>query len=76
MKTTSYNPSTLEVEIAKIIEKLKDHITAELPSRRIIAVDHDLEMDNPILYLTIQDDDGDLHKMVLKLIQKPDELSQ
>lgn len=76
MKTTSYNPSTLEVEIAKIIEKLKDHITAELPNRKIISVDHDLEMDNPVLHLTIQDDDGDLHKMVLKLIQKPDELSQ
>lgn len=76
MKTTSYNPSKLEVEIAKIIEKLKDQITAELPGRRIIAVDHDLEMDNPILFLTIQDDDGDKHKMVLKLIQKPDELSQ
>lgn len=75
MKTTSYNPSTLEVEIAQIIEKFKDQISAELPDRRIISIEHDLEMDNPIVSLTIQDDDGDLHKMVIKLIQKPDEPS-
>jgi hypothetical protein len=73
MKTTSYNPSALEVEIAEIIEKLKDHISAQLRDRQIISVEHDLEMDNPLLYLTIQDNDGDLHKIALKLIQKPDD---
>ena len=74
MKTTSYNPSALEVEIAEIIEKLKDQISVQLRDREIISVEHDLEMDNPLLYLTIQDNDGDLHKMALKLIQKPDDL--
>jgi hypothetical protein len=74
MKTTSYNPSALEVEIAEIIEKLKDQISAHLRDRRIISVKHDLEMDNPLVFLTIQDNDGDLHKIALKLIQKPDEL--
>ena len=74
MKTTSYNPSALEVEIAEIIEKLKDQINAHLRDRRIISVKHDLEMDNPLVFLTIQDNDGDLHKIALKLIQKPDEL--
>lgn len=73
MKTTSYNPSALEVEIAEIIEKLKDQISAQLRDREIISVEHDLEVDNPLLYLTIQDNDGDLHKMALKLIQKPDD---
>lgn len=74
MKTISYNPSSLEVEIAKIIEKLKDQISVHLQDRKIISVEHELEMDNPLLYLTIQDDDGDLHKIALKLIQKPDGL--
>jgi hypothetical protein len=74
MRTTSYNPSALEVEFAEIIEKLKDQISAELRDRSIISVEHHLETDNPLLYLTIRDDDGDLHKMALKLIQKPDEL--
>jgi len=74
MKTISYNPSTLEVEIAEIIEKLKDQISTQLRDRRIISIDHDLEMDNPLLHMTIQDDDGDIHKMAVKLIQKPDEL--
>ncbi|MBS0001294.1 MAG: hypothetical protein KFF73_20080 [Cyclobacteriaceae bacterium] len=73
MKTTSYNPSELEVEIAEIIEKLKDQISDGLKDRKIVAIEHDLEMDNPLLYFTIQDNDGDLHKMAMKLIQKPDE---
>lgn len=73
MKTTSYNPSELEVEIASIIEQMKDQINVNLKDRTIIAVEHDLSIDNPQLYFTVQDNDGDIHKVALTLIQKPDE---
>jgi hypothetical protein len=73
MKTTSYNPSALEVEIAEIIAKMKDQINEHLKNRSIVAVEHDLKMDNPQLYFTVEDDDGDKHKLALTLIQKPDD---
>jgi hypothetical protein len=73
MKTTSYNPSSLEVEIATVIENLKDQISSNLQNRKVLSIDHKLDMDNPQLDLTIQDLDGDIHKIILKLIQKPDE---
>jgi len=73
MKTTSYNPSKLEVEMAEIIENLKDKINHGLKDRKVISIEHDLEMDNPQLYFTIEDDDGDKHELSLKLIQKPDD---
>jgi len=73
MKTTSYNPSSLEVEIATIIEKLKDQISDHLQNRKVLTVEHKLTADNPLILLTIQDHDGDIHKITLKLIQKPDD---
>jgi len=74
MKTTSYNPSSLEVEFANIIESLKDQMNDLLENRKISSIEHQLETDNPLLYLTIEDNDGDKHKLVMKLIQKPDDL--
>ena len=73
MKTTSYNPSALEVEMAEIIENMKDQINHKLKDRLIVSIEHDLEMDNPQLYFKIEDDDGDKHELSLKLIQKPDD---
>ena len=73
MKTTSYNPSALEVEVAEIIEKMVDHINSQLVGRKIVSVKHDLLMDNPQLYFTVEDNDGDLHELAIRLIQKPDD---
>jgi hypothetical protein len=52
---------------------MKDQINEHLKDRSIVAVEHDLKMDNPQLYFTVQDNDGDIHKLALTLIQKPDE---
>lgn len=72
MKTTAYNPSLLEVEVASAIEKLKDQITGELSAFKIESIEHQLDMDNPILHIHVRDQDEDPHILVLKLIQKPD----
>ena len=73
MKTTSYNPSPLEVEFSNIIESLKLEINAKLNNRTIESFEHRLDMDNPTLKIFIKDDDGDKHCLVIKLIQKPDD---
>lgn len=73
MKTTSYNPSPLEVEFASIIESLKEDINKKLENRNIDSFEHRLDMDNPTLKVFIKDDDGDEHCLVLKFIQRPDE---
>ena len=72
MKTTSYNPSEIEVEFATVIESLKDTISDKLSQKKILSVENHLNMDNPILKVHLIDDDGDKHTLVLKLIQKPD----
>lgn len=74
MKTDSYNPSTLEVDLANIIESFKEELSQRLNNRKITAIEHRLDMDNPTLYFHIEDDDGDKHLIIVKLIQKPDDL--
>ena len=50
MKTESYNPSSLEVEMANIIEILKDKINDEFKNRQITSIEHKLKW--TILHLT------------------------
>lgn len=76
MKTTSYNPSDLEVEMANILEELQSQMNQLLKNRKIESIEQKLDMDNPTIYLNVLDDDGDKHMLVLKLIQKPDDLLQ
>ena len=72
MKTTSYNPSPLEVEFARCIEENKDNLSNNLEGRSIIQIEQQTVADNPTVKVHIQDNDGDKHLLVLKLIQKPD----
>ncbi len=72
MRTISYNPSEIEVEFATIIESLIDTINAKLSQKKILSVENNLNLDNPILKVYLLDDDGDKHTLVVKLIQKPD----
>ena len=58
MKTVSYNPSDLEVEIANILENLQTQISDLLKNRKVSSVERNLDMDNPTIYLNILDDDG------------------
>ena len=72
MKTESYNPSVLEVEFTKVISSLKQEMEAGLSSNRIVEIQPSLEMDNPTILIQTEDEDGDRHELVLKIIQRPD----
>ena len=72
MKTPNYNPSPLEVEFAKCIEENLENLSNSLNERSITRIEQQTETDNPTIKVHVQDDDGDKHLLVLKLIQKPD----
>lgn len=72
MKTKNYNPSLLEVEIAKSIAYLEKEISKELSTNEIIKIENRIHEDNPLVHIHLLDDDGDPHEVILKIIQKPD----
>ena len=72
MKTTSYNPSSIEVEFANILNQLQDKIGAQLSTNDVIKVENKIHEDNPIVRFYLLDSDGDPHEIVLKVIQTPD----
>lgn len=72
MKTTIYNPSPLEVEIAKAIEQLQNDIADRLSANKIVKVENRITEDNPMVKFYLEDADGDPHEVVLKIIQTPD----
>jgi hypothetical protein len=76
MKTLSYNPSPLEVEIARILQDFTSEIGSRLLNRKIVStavnLAVNLELDNPTLHYEIADADGDRHVITIKIIQKPD----
>ena len=74
MDTTTYNPSPLEVEFADTIEALSDAMSEKLSKNKIIKIDKNTNVDNPILRITTEDNDGDQHMIILKIIQKPDSM--
>ncbi len=72
MKTTKYNPSALEIELANIFKNLQKSIEAELSSNKIEAIELNGHKDNPDLLLKLIDNDGDRHEVVVKFIQRAD----
>jgi hypothetical protein len=72
MKTTHYNPSTIEVEFAKIISDLKDTIQEKAPQYQILEVANNSRLDNPHLVFTLVDGDGDRHELLMQFIQRAD----
>ncbi|MEM1405726.1 MAG: hypothetical protein AAGG59_03045 [Bacteroidota bacterium] len=72
MKTTQYNPSSLEVAFAQAIEDLKSHIEKKLPDNEVIKIENKISADNPTVKFYLLDKDGDPHEVVLKIIQSPD----
>jgi hypothetical protein len=73
MKTTNYNPSTIEVEFARIISDLKDTIQEKAPQYQIIQVKNNSRLDNPHLVFTLVDGDGDRHELLMQFIQRADQ---
>lgn len=75
MKTKIYNPSQLEVEIANAIEDLKEDLQERLSNNRIINIENHISKDNPQVRLILEDEDGDRHEVVLKVIQVADKFA-
>jgi hypothetical protein len=73
MKTTTYNPSPLEVEFANALTQLRSELEAHLSQNKIDQIENNIQADNPFVKVFMTDEDGDKHQMVIKLIQKPDQ---
>jgi hypothetical protein len=74
MITQQYNPSQIEVEMAKAIKELAPEIEAKLSQFKITQIEDKIKADNPMLRIKMVDSDNDQHEVVLKIIQKPDQV--
>jgi hypothetical protein len=72
MKTLTYNPSPLEVDLANALSSLKNEIQKYLPENEIISIQSDTRKDNPMVRFHLLDKDGDPHELVVRIIQIPD----
>jgi hypothetical protein len=72
MKTSSYNPSTLEVDFANALYILQKEIEKHLQHNTITHVETQLKRDNPMVRFSMVDKDGDPHEVVVRIIQIPD----
>ena len=72
MKTTVYNPSIIETEIANAMVSLQREIEKHLKDKSISQVTADVTQDNPSVKFSIVDNDGDHHEVVVKIVQIPD----
>jgi len=74
MKTTTYNPSPLESEIATVLVKVQKEIEKNLNGQTISHASADLGQDNPSVKLVLVDSDGDPHEVIIKIVQIPDKI--
>jgi hypothetical protein len=74
MKTTIYNPSPLETELANALVTLQKEIEKNLKNKTISNVSADLSQDNPSVKLNLVDNDGDHHEIIVKIVQIPDKM--
>jgi hypothetical protein len=72
MKTSAYNPSPLEVDMANAITILQKEIEKHLQDNEIVHVEPDLKRDNPQVKFQLIDKDGDPHEILVRIIQMPD----
>jgi hypothetical protein len=72
MQTERYNPSPLEVQMAEALEKLSKQIEEHLPKNKILEIKSNIKADNPQLNIFLEDEDGDRHEIVIKVIQRID----
>lgn len=74
MITKTYNPSTLELEFAKAIKELSNEISERLTDNKVVNIKFNEDQDNPDLIFRLEDVDGDNHEVVVRLIQRADDL--
>ena len=72
MKTSTYNPSSLEVDFANALQILQKEIEKHLLDNQITHVENHLRKDNPMVKFSLLDKDGDPHEIVIRIIQIPD----
>lgn len=72
MKTTVYNPSPIETEIANALVSLQKEIEKKLIDKRISRMSTNLTQDNPSVKFELTDKDGDDHEVIVKIVQVPD----
>jgi hypothetical protein len=72
MKTTSYNPSSLEVDFANALTILQKEIEKHLQHNQITNIEPNLSRDNPMVKFNLVDKDGDPHEIVIRIVQIPD----
>lgn len=72
MKTTSYNPSSLEVDFANALTILQKDIEKHLQNNHITHIEPNLSRDNPMVKFSLVDKDGDPHEIVVRIVQIPD----
>jgi hypothetical protein len=74
MKTTVYNPSPIETEIANALISLQKEIEKQLKNKTITSISADTMQDNPSVKLNLVDNDGDHHEVIVKVVQIPDKI--
>jgi hypothetical protein len=72
MKTSTYNPSPLEVDFANALYLLQKEIEKHLQHNHIVHVESSINRDNPLVRFNLIDKDGDPHEIVVRIIQIPD----
>ncbi|MCW5910659.1 MAG: hypothetical protein KIT62_06270 [Cyclobacteriaceae bacterium] len=72
MKTTSYNPSPLEVDFANALMILQKQIEEHLQDNEIVKAEPNITRDNPMVKFNLVDKDGDPHEIVIRIVQIPD----
>ena len=72
MKTSTYNPSPLEVDMANALTILQKEIVKHLQDCDIISVEPNIKRDNPTVKFQVVDKDGDPHEIMIRIIQVPD----
>jgi hypothetical protein len=72
MKTSTYNPSPLEVDFANALYILQKELEKHLQGNQVTNVETQLKKDNPMVRFSLVDKDGDPHEIVVRIIQIPD----
>jgi hypothetical protein len=72
MKTSAYNPSSLEVDFANALIILQKDIEKHLQGNQIVNVESNINRDNPMVKFSLVDKDGDPHEIVVRIVQIPD----
>ena len=72
MKTDSYNPSPLEVDMANALFLVQKELEKHLQNNEIVHVETNIKRDKPMVTFNLLDKDGDPHEIVVRIVQLPD----